>query len=770
MSQELYNYEPEAGVDLPQVVIERDRMRERAAKESSNGSSGIPRRHFLKLTGIAGGGLVLAFSLGGGSSAKAAKTICGPVADGGFQPNSYIQIKPDGTIILMAYSPEAGQGVKTFLPMIMAEELEVAWEDVTIVQSGISQEKYGRQVAGGSGATPWAWNPIREAGAAARTMLVAAAAKKWKVAESKCTAEAGYVKGPGKKKLSYGELAEAAAALPVPGKDSLKLKDRKDYKILGKFTTGVDNQAIVTGAPLFGHDIKLEGMLYAVFVKCPSFRGVPKEANLGAVKKKPGVVDAFIVKGQGGPRQVSPGVAIVAKSTFEAFEAERALKVKWDKSEASKDSWTEYKKQAKELTSKPCEEMENSGDFDAAQSSAKKVVESYYSYPYVSHAQMEPENCTAWLRDGVLEMWIPSQAPQGIPGQVAAIAGIDPSKVKLHQLRIGGGFGRKLINDFVCEAAAVAKNVDGPVQLVWTRETDMAHDHYRVGGFHNLTGCIDNKGKFSGLRDRTVIYTDPSDSRGRPGAGGAVRASAVQCPEIPNVRFEGAKVHSMVPTGWWRAPGACSLAWVFQSFIHEMAEAAGRDHVEFLLEQMGEPRWMGNKSSNAFNTERAIGVIKAAAKKGDWGKKMPKGQGRGLSFYFSHKGYFAMIAEVTVKGTNVKVDRVVSVGDVGMLLNPAGGNNQVEGSIIDAMSVMANQEITFEVGAVQEENFGGYPLLRMSAMPKIEVHWLTTDYDPTGLGEPAFPPVTAAITNAIFDASGERIRTMPISKDGFRIV
>jgi isoquinoline 1-oxidoreductase beta subunit len=313
--------------------------------------------------------------------------------------------------------------------------------------------------------------------------------------------------------------------------------------------------------------------------------------------------------------------------------------------------------------------------------------------------------------------------------------------------------------------------MDAPVMLVYTREADLAHDHYRVGGFHNLTGCLDGKGKLTGLRDRTALFIDPDDKRGNPGAGGAVRASAIQCPEIPNVRMEGAKIMHKIPTGWWRAPGACSLAWVFQSFIHEMAVAAKRDHVEFLLEQLGEPRWMGNKSANAFNTERAINVIKAAAKKGNWGKPMAKGQGRGLSFYFSHKGYFTNVAEVTVDGSqNVKVDQVISVGDVGMLLNKSGGNNQVEGSIIDAMSVMAAQEITFEDGAVKEGNFDAYPLLTISALPKIECHWLTTKYDPTGLGEPAFPPVTAAITNAIYDATGKRIYTMPISKEGFRFV
>ena len=767
MSEHFYDVEPVPGIDLPEAYFERKRTRHSARERDASGlSTAMPRRQFLKLSGIAGGGLVLAFSLAGTSRSDAAKSTARA-----FEPNSYIQIKPDGTIILMAYSPDAGQGVHTFLPMIMAEELEVRWKDVTIIQSGISSEKYGRQVAGGSGATPWAWWPIRQAGATARTMLVTAAAQTWGVPEEECSARNATVHHrKTKRKLRYGELAEKAATLPVPEKESLILKERKDYKILGKFITQVENHAIVTGKPIFGIDQNLPGMVYAVYVKCPRFRGKPVNANLDQVKQLPGVLDAFIVDGHGGPRALSPGVAIVAKSTYQALQAEQALRVDWDTSEASSDSWSDYHKQARKLTSEPCPELDNSGDFDAAHKAADKVVESFYSYPYVSHAPMEPQNCTAWLHDGVMEIWIPSQAPQGIPGLVAPIAGVEESSVKLHQLRMGGGFGRRLINDFVCEAVAVARQAGKPVKLTWTREADMAHDFYRVGGFHNLTGCLDDKGKLSGLRNRTVLFVDPDDARGRPGPGGNVSAGAMQFPEIPNVRFEGANIPSKVPTGWWRAPGACSLAWVVQSFLNEMTVAAARDHVEFLLEQLGEPRWLGNKRANALNTERAINVIKEAANKGDWGKPMASGCGRGLSFYFSHLGYFAMVAEVTVSGSDVRVDRVVSVGDVGMLLNPAGGGNQVEGSIVDAISVMAAQEITFENGAVQEENFDNYPLLRIDSIPKIEMHWLTTDYDPTGLGEPAFPPVTAAVTNAIFDATGKRIRNMPISKDGFRIV
>ncbi|MCZ6674460.1 MAG: molybdopterin-dependent oxidoreductase, partial [Verrucomicrobia bacterium] len=709
------------------------------------------------------------FSLGGQSRAEAAHHKGGK--NKAFSPNAFIQIKEDGSIIIAAKNPEVGQGVKTFLPMIIAEELEVPWESVSVVQSEIDLKRFGRQSAGGSQSTPRNWTPLRQAGAVARTMLISAAAEQWGVSESKCKADQGYVvNNSNGKKLSYAELSAAAAILPVPDAKDVTFKKRSEYKLLGKFIPGVDNHKLVTGQPLFGIDQTLPGLLYAVYVKCPSFYGKVRRANLDEIKNLPGVVDAFILKGNSVDGELSPGVAIVAKSTYEAFLAEKALQVSWDKSSASNESWGDFKEMARELTSKPGPVTEETGNMDKAISSAEKVVDSFYTYPFLSHSNLEPQNCTAWFRNGKMELYAPTQTPQGIAGILSKLLDINEEDVHITQLRGGGGFGRRLINDFACEAAAIAHKVDAPVKLMWTRESDMAHDFYRVGGFHNLKGTLDSKGKLTGLQNRTIVFTNKGDGK-RPVRGGNVRAGNIQCPEIPNIRIETHHIPLTVPCGWWRAPTSCSVAWVFQSFIHEMATAAGRDHLEFLLEQFGKPRWLEEGSARAFNTERAINVTKSAAKKGNWGKKMKNGQGRGLSFYFSHLGYFAEVAEVTVDNSKkVKVDRVVVACDVGILLNKSGGENQVEGSVIDAISTLAGQEITFEEGAVKESNFDDYPLLRMPAQPKIEIQWLTTDYSPTGLGEPAFPPLAAAVTNAIHDATGKRIRTMPISKEGFQIV
>lgn len=769
MKNKFYHSDLVPDIDMPAEFVHwENRMDvEKPANDSSSGLF-IPRRQFLKLSGLAGGGLVLAFSLGRGP--KAAASPDKQSSGDNFAPNAFIQIAKDGAIVIAAKNPEVGQGVKTFLPMIVAEELEVPWESVTVKQSEIDLERFGRQSAGGSQSTPRNWDLLRQAGAVARTMLVTAAAQTWGVSESQCKADQGFVVNQSNgKRLAYAELASTAAALPIPEKDSVKLKDRSEYKLLGKFIPGVDNRALVTGQPLFGIDQQLPGMLYAVYVKCPNFGGVAKQANLDVIRKRPGVVDAFILKGNGNELELMSGVAIVAKSTHQAFQAEKALRVTWDKSNASDNSWEAYKAEALSIGPKAGQITDQMGDAEAALAQADQTVESFYTYPFLSHANLEPQNCTAWYHDGKMEIWAPSQTPQNVARMISSVLDIDPSDVLIHQLRIGGGFGRRLMNDFVVEVCAIAKQIDAPVKLTWTREADMAHDFYRPGGFHHLKGAL-SQGRWTGLLNHFVSFTPEGGDGKRPVRGGNLSPDLFQFPEIPNLRLDQTFLPSRIPTGYWRAPRSCAVAWVFQSFANEMAVAAGRDHLEFLLEQFGEPRWLEEGERRALHTGRAIDVVELAAKKGDWGKPMPQGRGRGLAFYFSHLGYFAHVAEVTVDaGNRVGIDRVVVAADVGMLLNKSGGENQVEGSVVDGISTLAGQEITFEDGEVLETNFDDYPLGRMASTPKIEMHWLTTDWSPTGLGEPAFPPVAGAVCNAIFDATGHRIRTMPISKEGFHI-
>ncbi|MCH6255560.1 molybdopterin-dependent oxidoreductase [Puniceicoccaceae bacterium K14] len=751
-------FDPIPDVDLPSFLIEKE----------DRTFDPMPRRRFLKMAGVAGGGLALAFAFGNGERPEPLAVSDG---SGGFSPNAYIKIGNDGNVTIAAKNPEVGQGVKTFLPMIVAEELDVAWGSVTVEQSEIDGDRFGRQSAGGSQSTPRNWDPLRMAGATARAMLVAIAAKQWGVSKKQCNTSEGFViNSQDGSRLSYGELADAAAKLPLPDEKSIQLKERSEYKILGKWIPGVDNHAIVTGQPLFGYDQVLPGMVYAVYVKCPIFGAKVKSANLEKVKALPGVIDAFSLEGDGSAESLMPGVAILAESTYEAFQAEKQLVVEWGSSEFDQESWGGFSTEAAKLAKEPAAQSDEKGDFSGAQESASKTIEAFYTYPFLSHANMEPQNCTAWFKEGKMEVWAPTQNPQRIAALLSGLLKIEESSVVVNQLRIGGGFGRRLMNDFAAEACAIAHRIDKPVKLVWTREADMAHDLYRVGGFHQMTGTLDDSGKWTGLKDHFITFSQKDQRPAKPVKGGNASGASMQLPAIPNVSFGKTFLPLNTPTGWWRAPGSCSLAWVFQSFVHEMAVAAGRDHFDFLLEQLGEPRWLEEGNRRSLNTARAIDVIKLAAEKSDWSKPIPEGRGRGLSFYFSHLGYFAEVAELTVSETNhVTIDRVVVVGDVGMLLNKSGGENQVEGSVVDAISTLAGQEITVENGAVQQSNFHDYPLLRMASQPPIEIHWIETDNSPTGLGEPAFPPLTAAVTNAIFDATGKRIRTMPISKEGFTI-
>lgn len=732
------------------------------AAEAQSTSTRISRRTFFKVTGLAGGGLVLAFYMGEQSTALAnakAKE---------FAPNAFLRITPEGVITLYSKAPEIGQGIKTAFPMIIAEELDADWAHVRVEQAAINPAVYGRQSAGGSRSIPTSWDQLRRAGATGRAMLVSAAAKQWNVPASECTTDKSTVFHQGSnRQLSYAKLASAAAEMPVPDEKSLTLKKRSEYRLLGKRVTGVDNQAIVTGKPLFGIDQVVPGMLYAVFEKCPAVGGKVREANLDEIKKLPGVKQAFIVNGTGKPTEVMPGVAILANSTWAAMSARRKLKITWDESTASKDSWTRYVQQAKQLASQSGPDvLRNSGDVDKVFAETKPV-EAFYQYPFVAHAPLEPQNTTAAFKDGAVEIWSPTQTPEAGVKLVADVLGIAPEKVTLHQTRVGGGFGRRLMNDYMCEAAAISKQAGVPVKLQWTREDDMHHDFFRVGGFHSFKGGLDKAGKLVAWQDHFITFTQDGE---RPTSGGDMSADEFPAQVLPNARLTQTKLKLQIPTGPWRAPRSCSIAFATQSFIHECAVSAKRDHLEFLLEIMGEPRWLQQGNEFSLNTGRAAAVIKLAAEKAGWGKPMPKGRGLGLAFYFSHAGHFAEVAEVSVDDNRkLTVHRVVVAGDIGPIINMSGAENQTEGAVIDGFSTAMGQEIGFENGRITQNNFDSYPLLRIANAPKVESYFIQSDFTPTGVGEPALPPVAPAIANAIFAATGHRVRTLPLTKEGYTV-
>jgi len=732
------------------------------------------RRSFLRATALAGGGMMLALYIEPIEKALAAQF--GPPTP--LLPASFITIAPDGIVTLIAKNPEIGQGVKAMLPMLIAEELDVEWKNVRI-QQGDLDAKYGFQIAGGSTATPMNWVPMRQVGAGGRQMLIAAAAQKWGVPESECTTTPGVVHHEASKRsATYGELASAAATLPPPDTKTLKMKDPKDYRIIGKNTANPDIHKIVTGQPLYGIDMTMPGMLAAMFVKCPVYGGKVVSANLDEIKALPGIKYAFVVDPVGDSSVLAGGVAIVADYWFQArHAADNNLKVTWDNGPTEKQSSQLYADTSVEIAKgQPGQTLRKDGDPDAAFASAAHVVESAYSYPFLSHVPLEPQNCSAYFHDGKLEVWAPSQTPASGVQQTSRILGIDGKDITVHLVRIGGGFGRRLTDDYMVEAAYIAKQVGVPIKLLWTREQDMAHDYYRPAGFHFLKGAVDSDGKLVAWRNHFVTFGE----NGRFAQAAGLGAEEFPSRFIPNFAQDVSMMPSGVPMGAMRAPGSNAIAFVMQSFIDELAHAAGKDPVDFRLDLLSNtPLPMGAAPPGtpvafrpvAFDAQRMTPVLKAVAERSGWGKtKLPKDTAMGVAFHFSHNGYFAEVAQVSVTGgTNVRVHKVWVVGDIGsQIINPGAAENISQGAVIEGMSHIMGYEITIDAGHAVQSNFNSYPPLRLTQAPvAIDIYFLKTEYPPTGLGEPALPPMLPAVANAIFTVTGKRIRNLPLANHGF---
>lgn len=724
------------------------------------------RRNFIRKSVLAGGGLVLGVYLQATDKALGQAAKSSSAATGDFIPNAFIRISPEGTVTLVSKQPEMGQGIKTSLPMVIAEELNVNWRDVVVVQGDLNGV-YGRQTAGGSTSTPTNYEEFRRLGATARTMLVAAAALSWGVPASECiAADSAIHHRRSKRRLGYGPLAVKAATLPVPSEKAVVLNDPNDYKLLGTRIGGVDNPAVVTGKPLFGIDVQLPGMLYAVYDKCPVFGGKVLRANLDAIKALPGVRDAFVIDGTSNLRGLLPGIAIVADSTWAAFSARKQLRVTWDEGKGVDESWAGFVAKANELSGKPgATILRRDGDAAGALDKAAKTVEATYAYPFISHATLEPQNCTAHFNNGALELWAPTQNPGSGHEAVAAALGIPGEKITLHITRSGGGFGRRLSSDYMLEAAAIARKLPAPVKLLWSREDDLRHDHFRAGGFHFLRGGVDTAGKLVAWHNHFVTFANAN----RPGSGATLSGDEFPGRWVENLLLEQTAIDCGIPMGPWRAPGSSAFAWVIQCFIDELAHAGGRDPLEFRLELLGTRNEVPSATTGGlgYNVARMRNVLEAVAEKAGWGNKFPRGRGQGIAFHFCHRGYVAEVAEVAVSNAGeLKVDRVVVVSDIGaQIVNLSGAENQVQGSVVDGLGTLMFQELNIERGRIVQGNFDDYPMIRMpDAPPRIEVHFLKTDYPVTGLGEPALPPLAPAVCNAIFAATGKRVRQLPLSR------
>ncbi|HUC69370.1 MAG TPA: molybdopterin cofactor-binding domain-containing protein [Stellaceae bacterium] len=724
------------------------------------------RRAVLKTGAAFGGGLLLHAVLPGFARAASAASE----AQGAATLNAFVSIARDGSVTIIAKNPEIGQGVKTMLPMLIAEELDVDWQDVRTAQADLDTAKYGQQVAGGSWATPLNWEPLRRVGAAGRQMLVAAAAQSWGVPADECSTDHGVVQHvKSGRKLGYGALAEKAAALPTPDLASVRLKDPKDFKIIGQPLPGVDDPLVVAGKPLFGIDVAVPGMLYAVFQKCPVFGGKVASANTDAIKSLPGVRAAFVIEGGDNPQGLVGGVAIVAESWWAASSARDKLQVTWHEGPTRTQSSAGFASAAAALAkSAPQHALRRDGDAAAGFARAAHVLEASYTYPFLAHIDLEPQNCTAHVHDGKVEIWAPTQNPAPGARLVAATLDIGESDVIVHMTRVGGGFGRRLRNDFMVEAAFIARTVGAPVKLLWSREDDVQHDFYRPAGFHFLKGGVDADGKLVALSDHFVTFGHGE----RVADAAGMDATEFPAGLVANLDYGLSLMPLGVPTGPLRAPGANGIAFVFQSFLDELAHAAGKDPVDFHLAVLGDRRVLKSAAlvkdpRRDFDTGRLRGVIELVAEKSGWANrhKLPKGTGMGIASYFCHLGYFAEVVQATVAPSGaVKVDKVWVAGDVGsQIINPSNAENQVQGAALDGIGAALGQAITIEGGRVVQANFDTVKPLRMRQAPPVEVHFRVTDNPPTGLGEPALPPVLPALGNAIFAATGKRVRSLPIN-------
>lgn len=733
------------------------------------------RRDFLRTGTVAGGGLLLASTLGGqvlSAQAPAGGAPGAAPAPGAatetLSPLVFVKIEPDGAIRIYSARPDIGQGIKTSSAMTLAEELDADWSRVTVEQSPVDAAVYGAQTVGGSRSTPASWDALRRCGAAARAMLVSAAAQTWKVNENECTTDKSVVTHwPSRRTLTYGELASRAAALPVPDASRLPLKNRRDYKLIGTRVPNVDNRKIVTGQPQYGMDVNLPGMRYAAIARAPRRGATVQSANIDEVKRMPGVSDVFVVSDAAAePNDLLPGVAVIANSTWNAFRARDALKIQWDESKAADDSWTGYEKQARELGQREGSQVvRQAGDVATAFQGAAKTLEGFYTYPFLSHTPLEPQNTTAWFRDGTLEMWCPVQMVDRARPVIARVMGLPLEKVVVHLPRIGGGFGRRLTWDYMLEAAVLSKRVQGPFKLVWSREDDMRFDYYRPGGFHAMKAALDAKGRLTAWQDHFITFS--ADGKAPVGVG-VIDPVDFPLPVLENTRLTQSLLPLATRTGAFRAPRSNGLAFPMQCFLHEVAAAAGRDHVEFLLDLFGAPRPIVAGSANSAHAGRAAAVIRLAAQKAGWGRKLPARRGMGIAFYYSHSGHVAEVAEVSVtKDKKLTIHRVVVAADIGIIVNPLGFEQQAQGSVMDGLSVALGQRITMERGAVEQRNFGDYPMMRINAAPKVETYFVESDMAPTGFGEPALPPLAPAVCNAIFAATGERVRTLPLSLSGY---
>lgn len=723
----------------------------------------VSRRNFVKVFGLASGGILLGCNFSEG-------VIVNGLEDGvSFVPNLFVQLQKDGSLTIVVTRSEMGQGIRTSMASAIADELEADWKYVSIKQA-TGDAKFGDQNTDGSRSIRTMLHPMRKMGAMAKEMLVSAAAKKWKVSVIDCKADNHYVVNTKtNEKLFYGDLVTLAKDITVDV-EKIKLKDKKDFKYIGKNLRSFDIDAFTHGKATYGIDIRLPNMKFAAIARCPVTFGTVKSFDKKEALEVKGVEDVFALEKGSGPFGVLGGIAVIASNTWSAFQGKNNLTIDWDMGVNGSYDTTKFREKIINRVQNPAKVTPGSkGNVSKAFKSSDTVIDATYFIPHLVHTPMEVPNATAHVKDGKCEIWAPTQDPQTARAEVAGNLGMDTKDVTINVTFLGGGFGRKSKPDFIVEAALLSQKIDAPVQVVWSREDDVQHSYYHAMSAQYLKGSIDANGQVSGWLHRTAFPSIVSTFKPLSdyASGFELAQGFNNNPyEIPNVQLENAKAEAHVRIGWMRSVCNIHHSFAVNSFADELATAAGKDPLQFKLDLIGKDRIREGRSPHPFNSARLKNVIYEVKKMSDWGKKLPKGHGMGIAFHYSFYSYVATVVEVSVMNNKLKIHNLYSALDCGLYVNKDAVINQMEGAAVFGISIALYGKITAKNGAIEQHNFFDYQLARMKDTPKMEISIIDNDEEPTGVGEPGVPPIAPAICNAIYAASGKRIRTLPLSDHG----
>ncbi len=696
------------------------------------------RRDFLKIAGTTAGGLVIGFNWFSCDSPKVEVISTEELLNSAKNFNSYLSITPSGDVVIYSPNPELGQNIKTSFPMVVAEELDADWSKVRVVQANLDTEKFDRQLTGGSGAMPHSWERLRKAGATAKYLLVAAAAKTWNVSSEEITVDNGIISHkPSGKSGHFGEFALEASSMEAP--EEVKLKDKKDFKIIGTPVKNVDSKEMYNGKPLYGLDFYREGMLHAMIQRAPFGMKIKSVDDAGA-KGVSGVKDVVTF---------GTSVAVVGTSTWPLMKAKKLLKIEYEPDGTTIESSADHDRIFSELMANGKSEVKRKdGNVVTAFKNAAKVITAEYQCPFLAHSPMEPENFFAHVQGDKAELIGPTQTPDRARQEAAKLLGIPPENITVEITRLGGGFGRRLRADYVVEAVEVSRAVNAPVKVTWSREDELTGGAYRPAVRYRFEAALDESGNMVGYKLRGVGMN----------AGNTTRENNFPAAAVDNLLIESVDYQSSITTNAWRAPITNFLAYAEQSFLDEVALEAGKDPVQFRLDLLQKAK-NNPVGEPGYDVDRMIGVVKVAAEKSNWGQNPNIKQG--FSVYFSHRSYVAQVADIVTEGGTPILKKITAVTDCGLVVNPTGANHQVRGGIVDGMGHAMYGNLTFENGLPKQKNFDSYRLIRLKEVPEIDVHYVDSGFDPTGLGEPALPPTGGAIANAIFSATGRRLRSQP---------